>query len=120
MKTRTQPRIAILLAPALALVSCGPQTELPAVSVANPGPACENVAVANAEALAPSGTVTSVNVTRDRHEGRDGGSTTRGNTAWVRVPDCPQGFLVVDMAPSCQVRTIFTNQGCSIPGVRSF
>jgi hypothetical protein len=79
-----------------------------------------NVAVATAEALAPSGAVGAVSIDRRTHESRDGITRTTGFTAWTRVPDCARGFLVVDMGTSCHVRTIYTAQGCSIPGVAAF
>jgi hypothetical protein len=112
--------IAMLLAAVPAIASCAPQTPVPAVSGADPGPGCENVGIATAEALVPSRTVTSVNVDRDRRDSREGMSQTTGYTAWVKVPDCPDGYVVVDMGTSCQVRTVYTNQGCSVPGVRSY
>jgi hypothetical protein len=43
-----------------------------------------------------------------------------GIHAWIRPPQCEEGWLVMDMAPSCAVRSIWTTGGCTLPGVASF
>lgn len=43
-----------------------------------------------------------------------------GVHAWIRPPQCQEGWLVMDMAPSCAIRSTWTTGGCSLPGVASF
>lgn len=43
-----------------------------------------------------------------------------GIHVWVRPPQCEEGWLIMDMAPSCAVRSTWTTGGCSLPGVSSF
>ena len=43
-----------------------------------------------------------------------------GINAWIRPPQCEEGWLVMDMAASCAVRNLWTTGGCSLPGVASY
>ena len=43
-----------------------------------------------------------------------------GIHAWIRPPQCEEGWLVMDMAPSCAVRSTWTTGGCTLPGVANF
>ncbi len=43
-----------------------------------------------------------------------------GVNAWIRPPQCEEGWLVIDMAPSCAVRNAWTTDGCSLPDVPSY
>jgi hypothetical protein len=43
-----------------------------------------------------------------------------GISAWVRPPQCEEGWLVMDMAASCAVRNAWTTGGCSVPGLDSY
>lgn len=43
-----------------------------------------------------------------------------GIHVWVRPPQCQEGWLVMDMAPSCAVRSTWTTGGCSLPDVETY
>jgi hypothetical protein len=43
-----------------------------------------------------------------------------GVNVWVRPPQCKEGWLVMDMAASCAVRSTWTTEGCSVPGLESY
>ncbi len=43
-----------------------------------------------------------------------------GVNAWIRPPQCKEGWLVLDMAASCAVRNAWTTEGCSIPGLATW
>jgi len=49
-------------------------------------------------------------------EGNDG--RARSSTAWVRVAQCPEGWVVATMSRSGTVTQVYTRDGCEIPGVR--
>ena len=48
-------------------------------------------------------------------EGSDG--RTRTSQAWIRVDQCPQGWLVMTMNRSGTVTQAYTRDGCEIPGL---
>lgn len=43
-----------------------------------------------------------------------------GVNAWIRPPQCKEGWLVLDLAASCAVRNSWTTEGCSVPGLKSY
>ncbi len=43
-----------------------------------------------------------------------------GIHVWVRPPQCEEGWLVMDMASSCAVRSTWTTGGCSLPDVPTY
>lgn len=43
-----------------------------------------------------------------------------GVHVWVRPPQCQEGWLVMDMASSCAVRSTWTTEGCSLPNVDTY
>ncbi|MEQ8967139.1 MAG: hypothetical protein RID91_15075 [Azospirillaceae bacterium] len=40
-----------------------------------------------------------------------------GYASWADVAQCPQGRVVVDFAPSCRVKQVYTVYGCEIDGL---
>jgi hypothetical protein len=43
-----------------------------------------------------------------------------GIHVWVRPPQCEEGWLIMDMAASCAVRSTWTTEGCSLPGLETY
>ena len=50
------------------------------------------------------------------NEGTDG--RARSSTAWIRVDQCPQGWVVASLSRSGNVTQVYTRDGCEIPGIR--
>jgi hypothetical protein len=49
-------------------------------------------------------------------EPQQGGLT--GYRAWVRVERCENGYVVVNMSPSCTIKSIWPRGSCDVPEVR--
>ena len=49
-------------------------------------------------------------------EPQNGGLT--GYRAWLRVARCEKGYIVVNMYPSCAIKTIWTLGACDVPEIR--
>ena len=49
------------------------------------------------------------------NEGTDG--RARSSTAWIRVDQCPQGWVVASLSRSGSVTQVYTRDGCEIPGL---
>ena len=48
---------------------------------------------------------------------RDNNDRTQGAEAWVRVEQCPQGWVVMTVGRTGHVTYAYTRDGCSIPGL---
>jgi hypothetical protein len=49
-------------------------------------------------------------------EPQNGGLT--GYRAWLRVARCEKGYVVVNMRPTCAIKTIWTLGDCDVPEIR--
>lgn len=49
----------------------------------------------------------------------DGNNNNWGNFAYIH-PKGEEGYLIVNITPSCQVRQVFTRGGYSLPGIASY
>ncbi len=52
----------------------------------------------------------------------EGGKRIRivGVEYWLRVEQCENGSVVIDMNASCRVRHAYTRSGCTIEGLKSY
>ena len=48
---------------------------------------------------------------------RDGNDRVQRSEAWVRVEQCPQGWVVMTVGRTGVVTYAYTRDGCSIPGL---
>ena len=48
---------------------------------------------------------------------RDNNDRAQGAEAWVRVEQCPQGWVVMTVGRTGHVTYAYTRDGCSIPGL---
>ena len=51
--------------------------------------------------------------------GRDD-DVTAGYIAWARVVGCPTGYVVVNLNRFCRPRSIYTRDGCAVPGLPAY
>jgi hypothetical protein len=49
-------------------------------------------------------------------EPSNGGTT--GYRAWLRVARCENGYVIVNMHPSCAIESIWTEGDCDVPQIR--
>lgn len=50
---------------------------------------------------------------------RDGNDRVQGSEAWVRVEQCPVGWVVITLGRTGQATYAYTRDGCEIPGLDS-
>lgn len=74
----------------------------------------DNVYAALAEAGIGPDQISEINIYSQ--EGSDG--RARSSQAWVRVEQCPEGWVVASMSRTGTVTQVYTRDGCEIPGVR--
>lgn len=91
---------------------------LMAVALAAPQPSFatsreDNVYQALAERGIQRDQVSEINIYAN--EGSDG--RARSSTAWIRVDQCPQGWVVASLSRSGNVTQVYTRDGCEIPGL---
>jgi len=91
---------------------------LMAVALAAPQPSFatsreDNVYQALAERGIARDQVSEMNIYSN--EGSDG--RARSSTAWIRVDQCPQGWVVASLSRSGNVTQVYTRDGCEIPGL---
>ena len=77
---------------------------------------CAPVVERQVDALGLSGRVESITYVDDdvRGSGDDDFDILRGVVAWVDVSDC-QGYVVIDMRPTCRIKQIYPRGSCSVP-----
>ena len=77
---------------------------------------CAPVVERQVEALGLSGRVESITYVDDdlQRGGDDDFDILRGVIAWVDVSDC-QGYVVIDMRPTCRIKQIYPRGECTVP-----
>ena len=63
--------------------------------------------------------VAGISLQERRYSNRNDNSRLQGVLGWVDLRDC-DGRLVVDMAPGCRVKQVYTNGQCAVPGVPAY
>ena len=106
-----------------ALVACAPTADVPFVQPEGPlvrhtdARQCAPVVERQVDALGLSGRAASISYheqLQNRDRSGDRPEFLRGFNAWVDLSDC-QGYLVIDMRPTCSIRQIYVTDSCPLP-----
>lgn len=48
------------------------------------------------------------------------GDSLTGYWYWIKVPECPIGYIQLNVGSTCRVREVYTRLGCHLSGLRYY
>ncbi len=48
------------------------------------------------------------------------GDSITGYWYWIKIPECPTGYVQLNVSPMCTVSDVYTRLGCGVEGLRYF